>query len=169
MERGPTIKSLTEDTNKFLHKKIKEKVFGAIHSAPHLEDIQLISLNKKDKDNEEKIDKLLDKSTIEAENLHEYKLILETIGLSEDEIKDLLAHENAHANKAESLGAKHLSYKITIMIDKNNNYLYQPFSHIYIPEEWSDEKVKDTWVKIAKAPEEYGNKMSSSDIEMSQE
>lgn len=167
MEREPIIKSLTEDTNKFLHKKIEEKVFGAIHSAPYLEDIQLMSLNKKN--NKEKIDKLLNKSTIEAENLYEYKLILEAIGLSEDEIKDLLAHENAHANKAESLGAKHLSYKITIMIDKNNNYLYQPFSHIYIPEEWSDEKVKDTWVKIIKAPEEYGNKMSSSDIEMSPE
>lgn len=169
MENEPIIKSPIEDTNKSLNEKIREKVFGAIHSAPYLEEIQLMLLNKKDKDCEEKIDKLLDKATIAAENLHEYKLILETIGLSEEEIKDLLAHENAHANKAESLGAKHLSYKISIMVDRDNHYLYQPFSHLHIPEEWSEEKVKDAWIKIAKAPEEYGNKMSSSDIEMSQE
>lgn len=163
MENIPGVLPTNKYDNETIEADIKNKVKEAISNAPELELIQLMSLHDK---NKEKAGQLLDKSTVIAGNLKEFRLILKNLGLSKEDIEDQLAHENAHANKAESLDSKHLDYRVTILRGKNGEYLFQPYARIFIPEDWSEEKIKEVWTKIARAPEEYGNKMSPSDIEM---
>lgn len=151
----------TRSDTEILLEKVEQKVLKAKKNAPDLELLQLKSINKK---NEEEISILLKNGTICTENLLEFSLALEALGMSEEEVVDHLAHENAHANKTESLGAEHLGYNITL-IRNGNGFLIQPYSHIYIPDEWSSKKYKETMRKVLMAPEEYGNKLSPDDVE----
>lgn len=146
--------------------EIRQRVLKAIHDAPDSELIRELSL---DKNNKEKIEEILAKSSVSVESLYDYRLVLNALELPKEEIDDILSHENAHANKAEVVGAKHLDYGITIMKNNKGGYTYQPYSSLYIPKEWEEGKVRDAWEKIATAPEEYKNKMSKEDIQMLQE
>lgn len=151
------IKNKKED----LFNKIEQKILFAKQNAPDLELIQLKSINKK---NETEIIKLLEKGTISVETLFEFSLAMKLLGISDKERQDYLSHENAHANKAESLGVQHLGYKIPL-VKIGNELFFKPYTHINMPNEWSDEKTKKTLRKILLAPNEYGNKMSPGDIE----
>ena len=150
-----------KNNNELLIERIEKKVLNAKQNAPDLELIQLKSINIK---NQTEVASLLEKATITADTLFEFGLAMELLGMSKEEIQDHLAHENAHANKTEALGAQHLSYKITL-VRSGNDYLFQPFAHIYIPDEWNSEKIKETMRQVTCAPEEYGNKLSPDDIE----
>jgi len=84
------------------------------------------------------------------------------LGLSTYSTNDTLSHENAHANKAEQLGATHIGYKF-VLIKEDGGFNVQPQANYYIPDEWNKEKQNAVNIEITKAPEEYGNKMSHGD------
>lgn len=157
MEKIPEIKNEKE----ILLKELQKKVLFAMENSLDLELMQLkYILNKDDKE----ISDMIKKATITVETISEFRLILKILARSDEEIQDILAHENAHANKTETLGVEHLGYNI-IIIKKGDDYLFQPFSEKCTPEEWSEEKKKEAAIQIVLAPEEYGNKLSSGDIE----
>lgn len=146
--------------------EIRQKVLKAVHNASNLELIQELSL---DDSNKEKIEELLAKSSVSAENLYDFKLVLNAFELPKEQIDDILSHENAHANKAESIGVKHLDYGITIFKKNMGGYEYQAYTSLHIPKEWGEDKVRDVWEKISSAPDEYGHEMSEEDIRMLRE
>ena len=150
-----------EDYNEILIKKIKEKVIETKKNAPDLRLIEKLYSEGR----EDEITTFLENGVFRIETLLEFKLFMENLGMPKEDIQDFLAHENAHSNKAESLGAEHLGYKINL-IRNGNGYIFKPSSDIYIPDEWSEEKINDTYKLIAQAPEEYGNRLSPDDIEI---
>ena len=105
----------------------------------------------------------MNKASIEVETLTEARRVMGILGFDPHSIIDTLSHENAHGNKAEELGAKHLGYKFVLIKSANGGFLVQPQAMTYIPDEWDKEKQNDTEMKILQAPEEYGNEMSQSD------
>lgn len=105
----------------------------------------------------------MNNASIEVETLTEARRVMGILGFDAHSIVDTLSHENAHGNKAEELGAKHLGYKFVLIKSVNGGFIVQPQAMTYIPDEWSKEKQNDTEAKILSAPEEYGNEMSESD------
>ncbi|MFA5773085.1 MAG: hypothetical protein WC908_00200 [Candidatus Paceibacterota bacterium] len=117
----------------------------------------------------------LENATIKVNTLNEFRLALEKLknlrifkDFGEKQINELISHENAHANKAEELGAEHKSFKIVIIKNNENDYaLSTTTAEIYIPEEWDAKKKREVLVQIFKAPEIYGgSNMSSYDKKM---
>lgn len=104
----------------------------------------------------------MNKATIEVATLTEAKRIMEILRFPSEELIDTLAHENAHGNKAEQLGAQHLGYKF-VVIEANGGYAIQPQANIYIPDEWDKKKQNTVLSQITNAPEEYGNTLSDGD------
>ncbi|MFH1608426.1 MAG: hypothetical protein ABH951_00200 [Patescibacteria group bacterium] len=112
--------------------------------------------------------KKIEKSTLTMQTLPELRYALEVMKLSKEVIEDTLAHENAHGNKADELGARHLGYKLTFAKSKNGGICFFPMAELYIPEEdegWTKEKQKRVDEEITRAPEIYGNELSDSDKE----
>ena len=111
-----------------------------------------------------KIDEEIKKHTILIKTLNEFKILLELLELSEAYIKDTLEHENAHANKVESLDAVLEGY--TMIISKNeNDYLYSPSVSYSVPNQWDEIKKMKVILEIANAPKDYGNRLSDGDKE----
>lgn len=106
---------------------------------------------------------LYEHAKIHVRTLPEFKMLLEKIGMQGDSLIDSLEHENAHANKAEELGARHEGYQVLCLRYKNG-FGYIPQVSIYIPDRWSLHKQKEVSGKIINAPEEYGNSLSPDDI-----
>ncbi len=157
MEKSPEIKNNIE----MVKEKIRQKISIAVKNAPDLETIQLKSINKNE---DQEIIELIKKATITVNNLYEFKLLMEILEINDETINDTLSHENAHANKATIIGVEHLNYNLAIFIE-GNDYVYQPYTGLGYPDEWSPEKIKEMRKKIIKAPEEYNNKLSPIDKE----
>ncbi len=86
-------------------------------------------------------------------------------GLSEEWARDLLAHENAHANVSEQLGYDQIGYG-TFFLSNDEGVLesIQP-AHIHEePNAWKAFEVIENGIKTLEAPQEYGNEMSEADI-----
>ena len=113
---------------------------------------------------EDDIKGIYEHAKIHVKTLPEFKMVLEKIGMPYDNLIDTLEHENAHANKAEELGALHEKYAI-LCIKYKDGYGYIPQAGIYIPDEWTNEKQMHVKNKIISAPEEYGNYLSQDDLE----
>ena len=125
-------------------------------------------LEEEQKDNKN-VNQLPKEIIMKVDNLNEFRLLMELFGTSEEKIQDILAHENAHGNKADSLGikgVKHLGYELRIK-KTNDGYFLQPKVDIHYPIRYRLLKKKFRQVRkdIISAPEEYGNKLSPNDIE----
>jgi hypothetical protein len=108
---------------------------------------------------------ILKNSVIKVTTLSELKLLLERANPEDKEWQiKTLEHENAHANKAAELGVTDISYSL-IAIKADNEISLTPFTDSFLPPEWNDEKKLEVSMKILKAPDEYGDKMSSYDNE----
>ena len=102
-------------------------------------------------------------STITVKTLPEYRRAMELLGYNHDDLIDTLAHENAHANTAERLGARHDGYNLLLKKAEAGIHIL-PQAFIYIPDEWDTKKQIEVHEKIVRAPEEYGNTLSPGDI-----
>ena len=109
--------------------------------------------------------KRLTKATITVKTLPEAKMVMKILGFDNDSLINTLSHENAHGNKAEKLGAKHLGYKFCLIKADNGDFIVQPQASIDIPEDWEREKQNKVLSEIIEAPEKYDNKMSQGDKE----
>lgn len=101
--------------------------------------------------------------SIKVSTLPELRFILEQLGQAEDEIRMNLAHENAHANVAQSHGAHHEGYIVYFL--KNGN-VYQ--TRITFPDHFTQEQVDEISEKAIQAPETYGVEGGLSDDDENQ-
>ncbi len=117
---------------------------------------------------------ILEHSAI-ADNLIEFKEMLKQLGQTYREqiendyenierwAEDLLSHENAHANVAQSLNHEWVGYVQIFYEDNNGNIGIQP-AHVTKPRwEWGPKEVLENTIRVVRAPEEYGNKLSDGD------
>src|SRR3989344_3503675 len=109
--------------------------------------------------------------SLEAENLFEFRLLLEFFDIAEKDIINTIAHENAHANKASSFenkGVKHLGYMLKITVAKNGESTFMPQARLGFPDEFRELKKdhKEIIKAVYSAPLEYGDKLSTNDIEV---
>jgi hypothetical protein len=123
---------------------------------------------------QEKMLKEFDAGTITADSLVEFRIILDKIvalkiveNFGKKEAEEAIAHENAHGNKAEELGAKHHGYVVHFMKKQEKDYTETVFAAVTsMPKEWNSRKKRIVLSKITEAPEFYGgSKMSKYDIE----
>ena len=102
-----------------------------------------------------------------VQTLPEFRYALECLNIfSPHQITDIISHENAHANKAESLGVGFRGYKIIIFKradGKGSVKIMAGFDEM--PVDWSREKKREVNKQISYAPEEYESKdpLSSGD------
>lgn len=120
----------------------------------------LLDLEKEDyKKKKEKLESI----SLQVKTLPEFRFVLSEIGKSEEEIQENLAHENAHANVAESLGARHETYIVYFL--KNGN-VYQ--TRVTLPDSLTEDEVYNISKKAIEAPEEYGKAGGLSDDDKDQ-
>lgn len=107
----------------------------------------------------------LAQATIRVQTIVEYRMVLELLLDSpgeEEAVAEILAHENAHSNVAESLGANVHHYLLTIIREGPEMYL-SPSVDFSVPEEWPEAKRREVYLAVMKAPEEYGETLSPDD------
>ncbi len=98
-----------------------------------------------------------EKSGLIVKTLPEFRYALESLGIySPEQVADILSHENAHANKMETLGVKFMGYEIVVFKKENGKggLMFIAISDEF-PIDWDIEKKKGVHKKIANAPEEY--------------
>ncbi len=125
-------------------------------------------LDEEDLGNAEDIKKTLEESTLTVKTLPELRYVLEQLKIPNEAVEDTLAHENAHGNVTQKLGARHLGYKLLFMKNGEGKLSFIPQASLYIPEEdegWSKEKQSIVNYQVIRAPADYGNELSQSDIE----
>ncbi|MEI8270081.1 MAG: hypothetical protein WCG45_01815, partial [bacterium] len=117
--------------------------------------------------------KKIEENSVVLNNLSEFRyalIILSKLGGWEDpenEIRNVLSHENAHMNKAEELGLKGICYEILPYKDEEDNSLgifYTSNSENH-PTSWTLEKSIEVGIKINQAPEEYDSVFGMSDFD----
>lgn len=100
-----------------------------------------------------------------VKTLPEFRYAVGCLGYySEKKVEGLVSHENAHANKIESLGVEHVGYGIISFIDKNGKeeeYFFAKRGEF--PEEWTREEELVALKQMAQAPEEYESNQPLSD------
>ncbi len=101
-------------------------------------------------------------SLIELNDLTELRLALQEFGFAEEQIRKILSHENAHANKAESLGANLWRYIIFLGM-KNGEEMALPAAKPSHPVGWSEKKSNEVRKATILAPLEYEDSLSESD------
>ncbi len=111
-----------------------------------------------------KFEKIIENSSAHFDTLFDFKIALESLNIKKENVNDILAHENAHANKLEQLGGKHGGYEI-IFLKTEKGFSIIPRNCSFYPKEWSEEKYIDVVKQVVKAPDEYGNSMSPDDID----
>ena len=100
-------------------------------------------------------------ASFHTRELIDFKLAMQRFGLSEENVTDFLAHENAHANKADELDAGFDKYLLTILV-RDGKLVGQPSTLFNLDLDHPD--AKKILKTITLAPEEYGNKLSPGDI-----
>lgn len=111
----------------------------------------------------EKVNRILAEHAVVVNNLNDYKTLLKNTGISEDQVIEILAHENAHANKAESLDENFGGYALLVWRD-NDIFKYLPFAMTSVGGDF-DNKRFEKEMAIARAPDEYGEETSLADKE----
>ncbi len=107
----------------------------------------------------------LNESSIEVETLVELKRAMDLLRVGSQSLVETIAHENAHGNKAEELGATHHGYHLLILKGNNGEFYSIPKAILSFPDEWDINKKIAVKSKSLKAPEDYGREMSDDDKE----
>lgn len=112
---------------------------------------------------EKALESRIDSATVRTNNLGDFQFAMEEFWEPEHAL-NVLAHENAHVNKAQSLGVKTHGYKLTFIKREDGKLFIQPTATIDIFGGSNEEKRKTK--EILLAPLEYGNRLSDGDIEL---
>lgn len=113
-----------------------------------------------------KIDEEVKKHKISVETLPEFQFLMKNLGKNYYRVTSTITHENAHGNKADAIGAKHEGYSLLVSKSKKGEgFSYQPMVHTTVPRIWDKEKQIKANIKIAQAPDEYGDHISDGDEE----
>lgn len=111
-----------------------------------------------------KIEKEISKHKVTVYTLIEYQMLMNKLGKNYYVVNGTVLHENAHGNKATSIGAVHDGYSVVVYKSKNKGeFTYQPMAHTKVPEDWPKHRQMEAHAKIGFAPEEYGDSMSDGD------
>ena len=114
-----------------------------------------------------KLDEQIKKHIISVDTLVEFKILMNKLGKNYYRVNSTVYHENAHANKASSIGAIHQDYTVLVSKSKKGNgFAYQPFARTDVPNSWPKHRQIEAKIKIGSAPEEYGNALSDGDEKM---
>jgi len=100
----------------------------------------------------QQIERMMEAHTIFVKTLNELRTIQEALGKTEEEIRINLAHENAHANQASTLGVSHNGYRVIILRDGE---IYQ--TNITFPDTMDPHTATSAYRQILYAPETYGH------------
>jgi hypothetical protein len=110
------------------------------------------------------IRKWFNDAMMSVETLTEFRLALESFGCTEEYITGVIAHENAHGNRAAALKAKHYGYTLLAMYDEQEKeFVLQPSCSLDVIDSWSNWRKNRVKIAYTKAPEDYGNSLSSKD------
>ena len=108
----------------------------------------------------------LSKSKIELLTLLDFRYVLNKLGYPQEHITNVIKHENAHVNVAESLGAEFRGYNIVIYND-HGMLGTRIWGISVLSKDWSEEETKENKIKIFQAPEVYENMaLSPGDIKV---
>lgn len=120
--------------------------------------------NRTIEDNNEimKIDEKMEKCIITVETISDFKILMEKTGKNYYSVIGTVEHENAHANKALSLGGIHHGYSLIVGKD-TDGFSYQPIALTDVPEYLDEGEKIEKNLEILNAPKEYGNKLSPED------
>ncbi|MEI8130511.1 MAG: hypothetical protein WCG55_03350 [bacterium] len=138
---------------------LEDKMFYAHENA-----VPLVILQKPEDQLTEAEKKLWEKASIRVKTLAEYQALQAMLLRKQEHIDDDIAHENAHANKAESLGMNFHGYKVIVGYRRNGlskEYFYLNSVEISTPNEWSAENDADAFKQVLLAPDENGASVSS--------
>lgn len=114
-----------------------------------------------------KLKKEIEKHLVFVKTLIEFKILMNKLGKNYYRVNSTVYHENAHANKAQSIGAIHEGYSVLVSKSKKGNgFAYQPLVHTDVPDYWPEHRKIEAKIKIGSAPEEYGNALSDGDEKM---
>jgi len=114
----------------------------------------------------QKLDDEIAKHKIAVRTLVEYRMLMNMLGKNYYRVNDVVTHENAHANKASSIGAIHEGYSVLVYKSKSGEgFSYQPLAHTDVPGTFNNKEKIEANFKIGFAPEEYGNHLSDGDEE----
>ncbi len=109
------------------------------------------------------IKQIIKNATVFLKSLPEFQFALEQLDRIPEKTLHTMAHENAHLNKAEELGAKPKGYKLIILRNSKGKFVLQPKA-VYTAGDWNEEEELDNKIEITRAPEDYGNILSSKDV-----
>lgn len=116
----------------------------------------------------ETLDKELQAHIVTVSTLPEFKILLEEVEQNKEIVLDTLAHENAHINEAEAWGSTVNGY--SLLVSKNgDSFVYTPIANYSVPKYLNAENEITANIAIAKAPQEYGNRLAPDDIERIEE
>lgn len=126
--------------------------------------------NPEDNAQDDEIESELMKSSAVVETLPEFKEMLNQLsvkfGNKYNWIDNYLAHENSHANMAESTGHDLIGYAIVFIKDDQGNLSNIQPVHFNKPDlNWSPEEMLRKSIEVTNAPKEYEDKLSEGDIE----
>ncbi len=104
---------------------------------------------------------------VSVQTLTEFGILMNKLDKNYYRVNSTVYHENAHANKAQSIGAMHEGYSVLVSKSKKGNgFAYQPIAHTKVPDYWPEHRQIEAKIKIGSAPEEYGNALSDGDEKM---
>lgn len=111
------------------------------------------------------IDESIEKYTVKVNTISEFKILMEKTGRLDYSVMGSVEHENAHSNKAGSLGVGEGGYMLIVGKD-DKGFLYQPVAvRGEFPVGWTREEIIKSSIEMANAPKEYGNINSPGDNE----
>lgn len=152
----------------FLDKNcLEESEFDIIAKELNLLD-KYENLTEKEEQQMVSLESKLEATSLEVKTLPEFKFALERLGLDSQLIDNVVAHENAHLNKAEILDAKPIGFMVAFYKKSNGDGAISPMAvreRIGEKDGISKEHWRVTNIEIALAPNEYGNAASKSDLE----
>lgn len=101
-----------------------------------------------------------ERASIHLTTINDFRLAMEKIRFDKKMIEDCLAHENAHANKAETLKIEP-TYLITVL--RKGAHLFGQVAVKTDTSHLPSEERRLARIAITSAPEEYGDELSESD------
>lgn len=158
---GPEIKKAKKEALGSLDNFLLKKLFLSLSIKK-----ETTSLDEEELTEYENIKKLLERGIIKVQTLPELRQLLEDVGLETKEINEIMAHENAHANKAEELGGNFEGYALLFKKHPFLKYLIgknistEIITKVNPSEDWKIEQKKDFINKVMQAPHDSKNNLS---------
>lgn len=122
---------------------------------------------------EDRLEQEIKDSTAIADNLVEFKTMLEQLsekyGSEHGWVENYLAHENAHANAGAETGHEWVGYGTVFLKDETGNLSHIQPLHFTKPKlEWGPREMLAKRIEVTAAPEKYGDKLSDADTDLLQ-